>query len=99
MVLTVRCTKNIVITAYKVQFVDLREEKPRTPKEEIYTMDRDWLDAMGLLHVLPHDFIKARYEKAGYRVFSVEQIKPKQCVIVDLNELYMKAEAVLQEDD
>ena len=28
-----KCAKKIVITAYKVQYVDLREEKPRTPRD------------------------------------------------------------------
>ena len=90
-----KCTKKIVITAYKVQYVDLREEKPRTPKEEIYTIDKDWVDAMGLLHLDITDAIRTRYERAGYRAFSVEQIKPKCVVTLDLNQLYQ--EQILQE--
>lgn len=90
-----KCTKKIVITAYKVQYVDLREEKPRTPKEEIYTIDKDWVDAMGLLHLDITDAIRTRYERAGYRAFSVEQIRPKCVVTLDLNQLYQ--EQILQE--
>ena len=85
------CIKKISITGYRVQFVDLREPKPRTPREEIYTMDKDWLEALGLLHLEPVDTIKARYEKAGYRVFNVTQIKPKRCVAVDLTRMFLDA--------
>lgn len=83
-----KCTKKIVITAYKVQYVDLREEKPRTPREEIYTIDKDWADAMGLLHLDISDAIRTRYEKAGYKAFSIEKITPKCEVTLDLNKLY-----------
>lgn len=91
------CTKKIVITAYKVQYVDLREEKPRTPREEIYPVDQDWTDAMGLLHLDITDAIRTRYERAGYKAFSIEQIKPKCVVALDLNKLYQ--EQTVQEAD
>jgi len=85
---SMKCEKEIVITAYKVQYVDLREPKPRTPQEEIYTIDKDFADAAGLLHTDPREIIKARYENTGYMVFSVEKIKPKCVVKLDLNQLY-----------
>lgn len=85
-----KCTKKIIITAYKVQYVDLREEKPRTPKEEIYTIDKDWADAMGLLHLDITDAIRTRYERAGYKAFSIEKITPKCEVTLDLNQLYQE---------
>lgn len=84
-----KCTKDIVITAYKVQYVDLREPKPRTPREEIYTIDKDLADAAGLLHMDTREIIKARYENTGYLVFSVEKIKPKCVVTLDLTQLYL----------
>lgn len=89
-----KCTKKISITGYRIQYVDLREPKPRTPKEEIYTVDKDWIDAMGLLRLNIPDAIKAKYEKAGFRAFSVVQIKPKRCVTItlDLNEQWELAE-------
>lgn len=84
-----KCTKKIVITAYKVKYVDLREEKPRTPREEICTIDKDWADAMGLLHLDITDAIRTRYERAGYKAFSIEKITPKCEVTLDLNQLYI----------
>lgn len=92
------CIKKISITGYRVQFVDLREPKPRTPREEIYTVDKEWIDAMGLLHLNIADAIKNRYERAGYHVFSVLQLKPKRCVTVDLNQLYLEQCAVEDAD-
>lgn len=83
-----KCTKKIIITAYKVQYVDLREEKPRTPREEIYTIDKDFADAMGLLHLNVTETIRTRYERAGYKAFSIEKISPKYEVMLDLNKLY-----------
>ena len=85
-----KCTKKVVITAYKVQYVDLREEKPRTPREEIYTVDKDWVDAMGLLGLNIRDAIVKRYECSGFHAFSVEQIKPKCVITLDLNRLYQE---------
>ena len=82
------CRKQLVLTGYRVQFVDLREPKPRTPQEQIHVADRQWLDAMGLIGHDVADAIKHQYEKGGYKVFSVQLIKPKQVVEVDLCQLW-----------
>lgn len=87
------CKKELVLTGFKVQFVDLREPKPRTPQEEIYTVDREFLDALGLLHLEITDIIRSRYEKIGYKVFSVSKISPKRVVTLDLNRLFTEAAA------
>ena len=90
MVLTMNCTKQIVITGFQIKYVDLREPKPRTPHEEIYTVESDWLDAMGTLHLDVHEAIRARYERLGYKVFNIGRISPKCVVTLDLNELWDK---------
>ena len=82
------CKKQLVLTGYRVQYIDLREPKPRTPKEEVYVMDAQWLDALSLLHIIPGDTVKNKYERAGYKVFAVEPIKPKRVVELDLCQLY-----------
>ncbi len=41
------CAKKIVLTGYRVQLVDLREPKPRTPQEHIHVADlwqSDYMD-------------------------------------------------------
>ena len=92
-----KCTKNIVLTGYRVQFVDLREPKPRTPQEQIHVADRQWLDAMGLIGHNVADAIKSQYEKGGYKVFSVQPIKPKRVVELDLCQLWSEAEPAATE--
>ena len=86
------CKKKLVLTGYKVQFLDLREPKPRTPREELYTVDSEFLDALGLLHQGAADTIKNRYERMGCKVFSVEKISPKRVVEVDLNRLFAEGD-------
>lgn len=83
-----KCRKQLVLTGYRVQFVDLREPKPRTPQEQIHVADRQWLDAMSLTGHNVADSIKSRYEKAGYMVFSVQAIRPKRVVELDLCQLW-----------
>ena len=67
-----KCRKQIVLTGYRVQFVDLREAKPRTPQETIHVVDHQWLDALGLLGQNITGNIRDQYERAGYKVFAVE---------------------------
>ena len=83
-----KCTKNIVLTGYRVQFVDLRDPTPRTPREEIYVVDQRWNDAIGIVGMNTHDVITERYSRGGFHVYSVEQIKPKRVVELDLKQLY-----------
>lgn len=82
-----KCRKQLVLTGYRVQFVDLREPKPRTPQEQIHVADRQWLDA-----------IKTQYEKGGYMVFSVQPIKPKRVVEIDLCQLWEQTAPAATED-
>lgn len=93
-----KCSKRIVLTGYRVQFVDLREQKPRTPQEETYIVDQQWHDAMGLLGLNVLDAIKNRYERSGFHVCSVEVIKPKRVVDVDLSQLWESAEQSVTEE-
>ena len=87
-----KCRKQLVLTGYRVRFVDLREPKPRTPREEIHVADRQWLDALGIISKNATGIIRDQYAKAGYEVFSVEQIKPKRVAEVDLLQLWNEAE-------
>ena len=88
-----KCRKQLVLTGYRVRFVDFREPKPRTPREEIHVADRQWLDALGVIGKNATGIIKEQYAKAGYEVFSVEQIKPKRTLWLDLHQLWNEAEA------
>ena len=83
-----KCRKKLVLTGYRVHFVDLRESKPRTPQEQIHVADGQWLDAMGLIGQNVIANIQEQYERSGYKVFSVEPIKPKRVAEIDLCQLW-----------
>ena len=86
------CRKQLVLTGYRVQYIDLREPKPRTPREKLHVMDRQWLDALALVgHGTAADNIRQQYERAGYKVFAVEPSKPKRVAEVDLCRLWEQA--------
>lgn len=86
------CRKQLVLTGYRVQYIDLREPKPRTPREKIHVMDRQWLDALALTGQNVTGNIREQYERAGYKVFAVEPIKPKRVAEVDLCQLWEQVE-------
>lgn len=96
-----KCRKQLVLTGYRVQFIDLREPKPRTPREEIHVVDRQWLDALAVIGKNATGIIKEQYAKAGYEVFSVEQIKPKRTLWLDLHQLWNEAEppAIISDEE
>ena len=85
------CKKRLVLTGYRVRYLDLREPKPRTPKETVHVMDRQWLDALGLTGQNVTGNVQQQYERAGYKVFAVEPIKPKRVAEVDLCQLWEQA--------
>lgn len=89
-----KCRKDLVLSGFRVQYVDLREPKPRTPKELIHVADRQWLDAIGLVGRNAADHITSLYEKEGYNVFAIEPLKPKRVVELDLCQLWATAEKV-----
>ena len=82
------CTKQISMTGYLVRYVDLREAKPRSVKEDIYVMDKDALTALGLMGLNVLDFITTRYERGGYHVIGIEPAKPKRVSEIDLCQLW-----------
>lgn len=87
------CTKKVTLTGYLVKYADLREPKPRTIYEEVYTLDKDGVAALGLLGLNVADFITSRYERGGYHVISVERINPKLTACVDLRQLWTEAKS------
>ena len=93
-----KCKKKIVLTGYRIHYVDLREPKPRTPKEEVHVVDNQLIDAMGFIGYNVVDVIKSQYEKGGYKVFAVEPIKPKRVVELDLCQLWNEAAPPIGED-
>ena len=94
-----KCIKKLVLTGYRVQFVDLREPKPRTPQAQIHVADNQWLYAMGITGQNVINNIREQYESAGYKVFSVELIKPKRTAEIDLCRLWEQMTPPAAEED
>lgn len=92
------CTKRITLTGYLVKYVVLREPKPRIIHEEIYTMDKDSAEALGLLELNAVDYIAARYQRGGCRVTGIERIEAKRTASMDLRKLWEDAGMGLQEN-
>ena len=88
-----KCTKKITITGYTVKYADLREPKPRTIREEVYILDKDGVEALSIMGLNVADFITTRYERGGYHVISVERIRARRTVAVDLHQLWEQAAA------
>jgi len=84
--------KQVTMTGYRVQFVDLREPKPRPVKEAVSVLDAAQLDALGLLGQNPVDEIEQRYERGGFHVTSVEKLG-KRVARLDLEQLWESAVA------
>lgn len=92
------CRKQLVLTGYRVQYVDLREPKPRAIHEEIHVADNAWIDACGVLGVSPPDRIKDWYEVGGYKVICIEKVKPKRTTVLDLRQLWESADPSTTEE-
>lgn len=84
-------TKKIAIIGYTIRYVDMREPRPRTIYEEVYTLERDGVYALTLMGLNVTDYIKARYERGGYHVISVERITAKRTAEIDLCQLWQAA--------
>lgn len=80
----------MVLTGYKVQYVDMRDEKPRDFHTEVYVLDSVTLAAVIRTGQNVLDFIKARYERGGYNAFSVEKMPSREAVL-DLQALWESA--------
>lgn len=85
------CFRKLTLSGYMVKYVDLREAKPRTVYEEVYTVDGDTKGSFDKLGLNLTDFIRGRYERGGYVCCSIERIKAKRQVDVDLRELWETA--------
>jgi len=81
------CIKQIILTGYRVRYVDLRQQKPRPILEAVHVLDREYVDALNLMGINPADFIEERFTRGGYHVLSVERL-PKRRPVVDLLQLW-----------
>ena len=80
-------TNQIILTGYRVRYVDLRAPKPRSVKETVCVLSADQMDALGLLGQNPVAEIEHRFERTGYHVIAVEK-RGKRVIYLDLAQLW-----------
>lgn len=83
--------KRITVTGYTVEYVDLREPKPRAIYTEIAAFDTDVITAANTLGVEFTGYIRQRYGRSGYHILTITKIGRREC-FVDMGELYQRAE-------
>ena len=80
-------TKNLTLTGYSVEYIDLRQPKPRVIHKEIVVMDADSIRAARMIGVDITDHIRRHFERAGFSVNSITKDGRRE-VSVNLRELY-----------
>lgn len=83
-------TPVIMLTAYKVQYSDMRQAKPRDVHTEVFVLDACTVGALNRTGQAVPDFIRRRYELGGYHVISVERDGTRQTTL-DLQALWKAA--------
>lgn len=82
--------KRMTVAGYTVEYVDLREPKPRKIYTETAAFDADAIAAANTLGVEFTGYIRQRYERAGYHVLTISKASRREC-FVDMGELYQQA--------
>ena len=63
--------KIINLTAYKVEYIDQRESKPRTVHTETVVLDGGKISALNRLDMTPGGYICREFERSGFTVCTV----------------------------
>lgn len=82
--------KTLTLTGYKIEYVDLREPKPRQHYIETTAYDSDFITSVSTIGADLPDIIRAKYQNRGYHIITIEKLK-KQLVNVSLTKLYREA--------
>lgn len=85
-------TRQLTLTGYAVQFVDMREPKPRTMQEDLFVIDGETVSALLLVGQGIPEYIRARYERGGFHICSCEKIPGRRQILLDLQQLWSSQE-------
>lgn len=85
-----KSVKRMTVSGYIVEYVDLREPKPRKIYTETAAFDTDIIAAANTLGVEFTGYIRQRYERAGYHVLTISKASRREC-FVDMGDLYQQA--------
>lgn len=83
-------TAELILTGYNVEYVDLREPKPRQHRTATAVYTSDTVKAVNTLGGNMTEYITEHFNKGGYYVISIER-QPKATATVDLKKLYQGA--------
>lgn len=81
--------KTINLTAYEVEYIDQRQEKPRTVHRETVVIDDGILAALERLGMRPAGYISQQFERSGYTVATIRRGETINAHVV-LSELWDK---------
>lgn len=95
---TMTFKKIINLTAYEVEYIDQRQEKPRTVQRETVVLDGGRISALNRLDIRPTGYIVQRFERSGYAVTSIRKGETIAAP-VDLEELWRRTMAEIQAEN
>lgn len=85
--------KTINLTTYTVEYIDPREPKPRTVRNETVVLDGGKISALHRLDMNPGGYITQRFERStGYTVTAVRK-SDSLTACIDLAELWQQTTA------
>lgn len=87
----VNSMKKLTLTGYQVEYVDLREPKPRPHHIKTVVYDADMIRATEMLGLMVTDCIERRFADGGYKVIQIAKAGQKVSATVDLECLYRQA--------
>lgn len=90
-------TKEINLTAYAVEYVDMRDEKPKVHHTERFVIDGGRISSLRRLGLGVRGFIVQRYAAEGFGVVSMQK-EAELTGSVDLSALWYKAAAARDMD-
>lgn len=65
--------KTINLTAYKVDYIDQREPKPRTVHAQTVVLDGGKISALNRLDMRPAGWITQQFERGGFTVSAIHK--------------------------
>ncbi len=89
--------KTINLTAYVVEYIDQREQKPRTVRTETVVLDGGKISALNRLDMNPGGYICREFEHSGYTVATVRKGETITAH-VDLADLWQQTAAQIERD-
>ena len=89
--------KIINLTAYKVEYIDQRESKPRTVHTETVVLDGGKISALNRLDMTPGGYICREFERSGFTVCTVCKGETSTAR-VDLADLWQQTAAQIERE-